>query len=136
MVPKGDLKIRVFQDPGRFGYQMQLYVRYQNGEMFVGTDMEMVKIEPGQTMPNSSVFPVDEESLGELGKYLIGQGLIASPVTDRERNEHEQLKIKHEILVEHLAETKDQLYNQTKILGKIAGATKMAQNMIEKLEGK
>ena len=136
MVAKGDLKLRVFQDPSRFGYQMQLYVVDNHLAKSVATDMTLEKIEPGQLVPESSIFPVDEESLVELGKYLIGQGLSTAPVTERERKEHEALKIKYEMQEKLLEQMREQLHTQTKTLGEISGAAKIAKDMIAKLEGR
>lgn len=92
------INIRVVQDPSRFGYQLQLGTDGPQGRKAVATEIIFTQIKPGETIPEAAMNEVSQESLVELGKYLIGQGLITAPVTEHERKEHEALKIRYEAL--------------------------------------
>ena len=132
MVATGNLKLRVFQDASRFGYMVQLYVGgREQGMISVVTDMTLDDVKPGQMIPEKAALPVDEDSLKELGQYLIGQGLITAPVTDRERSDHEQLKIKYEMQDKLIDQMREQLKDSNSRLSQIAGVVELAQAQLE-----
>ena len=92
------INIRVVQDPSRFGYQLQIGADGPQGSKAVATEIVFTQIKPGEAIPEAAMNEVSSESLVEFGKFLIGQGLITAPVTERERKEHEALKIRYEAL--------------------------------------
>ena len=92
------INIRVVQDPSRFGYQLQLGADGLHDSKAVATEIIFTQVKPGEAIPDSAMNEVSKESLVELGRFLVGQGLITAPVTEHERKEHEALKIKYEAL--------------------------------------
>lgn len=130
------IKIRVFQDPAKFGYQMQLASYSQApGVLHIATEITFENVPVGAELPASSVHEVDADSLRELGQYLIGQGLIVAPVTEQERKDHEALKIKFEMQEKLLEQMKENLKDSNARLDQIAGVMEMVKTYQER-EGK
>lgn len=130
------VKLRIFQDPTMFGYQVQLYVGGRGtAKISVVTDMTFEDVTPGQVIPEKAAMPIDEDSLRELGQYLIGQGLIVAPVTEQERKDHEALKIKFEMQEKLLEQMRENLKDSNARLDQIAGVMEMVKTYQER-EGK
>lgn len=132
MTPHRELKIRVLQVPDRFGYQLQFYTKEQDGSISIATNMDLQNIKQGQKVPDTSMFPIERESLKELGEFLAAQGLIKAPVTEAERKEHERVKQENESLCNENAILNKTLADTNKTLDKI---TSSLQAMIEKHKG-
>jgi len=92
------LEIYITKPANRFGYFVTLFQRGEHGAKYVGVNMELEEVMPGEVISERAILPVEEKTLVDLGQFLVAQGLINVPVTERERKEHEALKIRYESL--------------------------------------